>query len=109
VTFQLCRVRDISTLLQQRACRTPDGGRASGRYPTALRAELIGIIRKRYSDFGPTLLKRPRRSMRHVHASRSGPVHFHQPFLAPKTEFNGVGGLRTHIRPVPICGTFQKL
>jgi|SRR5882757_2491412 hypothetical protein len=86
-----------------------NGSVVSNEYPTALRAELIGIIRKRYSDFGPTLLKRPRRSMRHVHASRSGPVHFHQPFLAPKTEFNGVGGLRTHIRPVPICGTFQKL
>src|ERR1700723_4510300 len=31
-------------------------GRPSSRcYPTALRAEVIGIIRERYSDFGPTL------------------------------------------------------
>ena len=31
-------------------------GRPSNRcYPTALRAEVIGIIRERYSDFGPTL------------------------------------------------------
>jgi Winged helix-turn helix len=31
-------------------------GRPSNRcYPTALRAEVIGIIRERYSDFGPAL------------------------------------------------------
>jgi hypothetical protein len=31
-------------------------GRPSNRcYPTALRAEVIGIIRERYADFGPTL------------------------------------------------------
>src|ERR1700724_2195007 len=30
----------------------PGGNRCS---PTALRAEVIGIIRERYSDFGPTL------------------------------------------------------
>ena len=31
-------------------------GKPSNRcYPTALRAEVIGIIRERYSDFGPTL------------------------------------------------------
>src|SRR3979490_3415640 len=31
-------------------------GRPSNRcYPTALRAEVIGIIRERYPDFGPTL------------------------------------------------------
>src|SRR5258708_7997083 len=31
-------------------------GRPSNRcYPTALHAEVIGIIRERYSDFGPTL------------------------------------------------------
>src|SRR5216684_8119615 len=31
-------------------------GRPSNRcYPTALRAEVIGIVRERYCDFGPTL------------------------------------------------------
>jgi len=34
-------------------------GRPSNRcYPTALRAEVIGIIRERYSDFGPTLAEK---------------------------------------------------
>jgi hypothetical protein len=30
-------------------------------------------------------------------------------WLPTKTEFNEIGGLRTYIRIVPICGTFQKL
>ena len=35
-------------------------GRPSNRcYPTALRTEVIGIIKDRYSDFGPTLAAEP--------------------------------------------------
>src|SRR5450759_4574644 len=31
------------------------GKRSNRSYPTGLRAEVIGLIRERYSDFGPTL------------------------------------------------------
>ncbi len=31
-----------------------------------------------------------------------------RPLLVSKTEFDGISNLRTHIRIVPICGTFQS-
>jgi hypothetical protein len=47
-------------------------GRPSNRcYPTALRAEVIGIIRERYSDFGPTLLAAEKLAELHgIHLAR---------------------------------------
>src|SRR6202521_432590 len=46
-------------------------GRPSNRcYPTALRAEVIGIIRERYSDFGPTLAAEKLAELHEIHLAR---------------------------------------
>src|ERR1700677_3148088 len=46
-------------------------GRPSNRcYPTALRAEVIGIIRERYADFGPTLAAEKLAELHGIHLSR---------------------------------------
>jgi hypothetical protein len=43
-------------------------GRPSNRcYPTALRADVIGIIRERYSDFGPTLAAEKLAELHDIH------------------------------------------
>src|ERR1700677_2231437 len=45
-------------------------GRPSNRcYPTALRAEVIGIIRERYADFGPTLAAEKLAELHGIHLS----------------------------------------
>jgi hypothetical protein len=46
-------------------------GRPSNRcYPTALRAEVIGIIKDRYSDFGPTLAAEKLAELHGIHLAR---------------------------------------
>jgi hypothetical protein len=46
-------------------------GRPSNRcYPTALRAEVIGIIRERYPDFGPTLAAEKLAELHGIHLAR---------------------------------------
>ena len=46
-------------------------GKPSNRcYPTALRAEVIGIIRERYSDFGPTLAVAKLAELHGIHLAR---------------------------------------
>src|SRR5258706_15624211 len=46
-------------------------GRPSNRcYPTALRAEVIGIIRERYPDFGPTLAAEKVSELHYIHRAR---------------------------------------
>src|SRR5258708_33205586 len=46
-------------------------GKPSNRcYPTALRAEVIGIIRERYSDFGPTLAAEKLAERHGIHVAR---------------------------------------
>src|SRR5713101_3060289 len=57
--------RQVFRLAKAYAQRGPEAlvsrrrGRPSNRcYPTALRAEVIGMIRERYSDFGPTLAEK---------------------------------------------------
>jgi Winged helix-turn helix len=46
-------------------------GRPSNRcYPTALHAEVIGIIRERYSDFGPTLAAEKLAELHDIHLAR---------------------------------------
>jgi hypothetical protein len=47
-------------------------GRPSNRcYPTALHAEVIGLIRERYSDFGPTLAAEKLAELQHgIHLGR---------------------------------------
>ena len=46
-------------------------GRPSNRcYPTALRAEVIGIIRERYCDFGPTLAAEKLAELHEIHLAR---------------------------------------
>jgi hypothetical protein len=46
-------------------------GKPSNRcYPTALRAEVIGIIRERYSDFGPTLAAEKLAELHEIHLAR---------------------------------------
>ena len=48
-------------------------GRPSNRcYPTALRAEVIGIIRERYSDFGPTLAAEKLAELHGIDLARDG-------------------------------------
>ena len=44
------RQRGLAALVSKRR-----GKRSNRSYPTGLRAEVIGLIRERYSDFGPTL------------------------------------------------------
>ena len=39
-------------------------------YPTALHAEVIGIIRERYSDFGPTLAAEKLAELHDIHLAR---------------------------------------
>src|SRR5258708_12023244 len=46
-------------------------GRPSNRcYPTALRAEVIGLIRERYPDFGPTLAAEKLAELHEIHLAR---------------------------------------
>jgi len=46
-------------------------GRPSNRcYPTALRAEVIGIIKERYCDFGPTLAAEKLAELHGIHLAR---------------------------------------
>jgi Winged helix-turn helix len=46
-------------------------GRPSNRcYPTALHAEVIGLIRERYSDFGPTLAAEKLAELHGIHLGR---------------------------------------
>ena len=46
-------------------------GKPSNRcYPSALRAEVIGIIRERYSDFGPTLAVAKLAELHGIHLAR---------------------------------------
>ncbi len=46
-------------------------GRPSNRcYPTALRAEVIGIVRERYCDFGPTLAAEKLAELHGIHLAR---------------------------------------
>ncbi len=46
-------------------------GQPSNRsYPTALRTEVIGLIRERYSDFGPTLAREKLAELHGIHLAR---------------------------------------
>ena len=69
--------RQVFRLAKAYAQRGPEAvvsrkrGRPSNRcYPTALRAEVIGIIRERYSDFGPTLAAEKLAELHRIHLAR---------------------------------------
>jgi winged helix-turn helix protein len=53
---QVCRLAKAYGRHGPEALVSRRRGRPSNRcYPTALRAEVIGVIKERYPDFGPTL------------------------------------------------------
>jgi hypothetical protein len=55
----------------ERVARSGRRGKPSNRcYPTALRAEVIGIIRERYCDFGPTLAAEKLAELHGIHLAR---------------------------------------
>ena len=67
--FGCLRLTD-DTALKRWYPAAPAAGRATGAYPSAWRVEVLGIIRERYPDFGPTLAAEKLAELHGIHIGR---------------------------------------